>query len=108
MLDLRQKIDEAAAFIRSKWDHTPKVGIILGTGLGGFAREVQEPTTIPYRDIPHFPRSTAIGHKGQLVCGMCNGVPVATMEGRFAWVLLDAVPVEVGGRRLGASWDHGG
>lgn len=83
MLDLRQKIDEAAAFIQSKWSRTPQVGIILGTGLGGFAREVQAEATIRYTDIPHFPRSTAIGHKGQLVCGLCNGVPVATMEGRF-------------------------
>jgi purine-nucleoside phosphorylase len=83
MLDLRQKIDEAAAYIQAKWNTRPKVGIILGTGLGGFAREVQNPTTIPYADIPHFPKSTAIGHKGQLVCGLCNGVPVATMEGRF-------------------------
>lgn len=83
MLDLRQKIDEAAAFIQSKWKTAPKVGIILGTGLGGFAREVTEETNIPYREIPHFPKSTALGHKGQLVCGNCNGVPVATMEGRF-------------------------
>lgn len=83
MLDLRRKIDEAAAFIQSKWSRVPKVGIILGTGLGGFAREVQAEATIPYADIPHFPRSTALGHKGQLVCGLCNGVAVATMEGRF-------------------------
>src|SRR5262245_6475687 len=83
MLELRKKIDEAAAYIQSKWNCAPKVGIILGTGLGGFAREVQAEATIPYAEIPHFPRSTAIGHKGQLVCGLCNGVPVATMEGRF-------------------------
>lgn len=83
MLDLADKMNEAAAFISSKWSRKPKVGIILGTGLGGFAREVQAEAVIPYRDIPHFPRSTAIGHKGQLVCGLCNGVPVATMEGRF-------------------------
>ena len=83
MLELPQKIDEAAAFIQAKWDCKPKVGIILGTGLGGFAREVEAEATIPYVDIPNFPRSTAIGHKGQLVCGLCNGVPVATMEGRF-------------------------
>ena len=83
MSDLRKKIDDAVDYISRRWDCRPKVGIILGTGLGGFAREVQADSVIPYCDIPHFPRSTALGHKGQLVCGMCNGVPVATMEGRF-------------------------
>jgi len=83
MLELPQKIAEAADFIAAQCSCPPKVGIILGTGLGGFAREIDAEATIPYADIPHFPRSTAIGHKGQLVCGQYNGVPVATMEGRF-------------------------
>jgi purine-nucleoside phosphorylase len=83
MLELRRKIDEAAGYISQKWSRKPRVGIILGTGLGGFAREVEAEAVIPYGEIPHFPRSTAVGHKGQLVCGDCCGVPVATMEGRF-------------------------
>jgi len=83
MLDLHDKMEEAAAFITARGCCKPRVGIILGTGLGNFAREIKEEVVIPYREIPHFPTSTAVGHKGQLVCGMCNGVPVATMEGRF-------------------------
>jgi purine-nucleoside phosphorylase len=83
MLDLMQKIEEAAAVIRSHWNHQPHAGVILGTGLGGLAKQIEEPVEIPYGDIPHFPRSTAISHKGQLVCGKLSGVPVVAMEGRF-------------------------
>jgi purine-nucleoside phosphorylase len=83
MLELLAKIEEAAAEIRQRWGRTPQIGIILGTGLGNFAEQITAETKISYEDIPHFPRSTAIGHKGQLVCGTLLGVPVVTMEGRF-------------------------
>lgn len=83
MTDLKTQIDQAAAAVRSRWDRTPDFGIILGTGIGGLAREVQDPVVIPYPEIPHFPRSTATSHKGDLVCGTLEGRPVMAMEGRF-------------------------
>ena len=75
-------IQEAVAAIRKKWSGTPQAGIILGTGLGALAREIQAEATISYADIPHFPHSTAISHAGNLVCGTLAGVPVVAMEGR--------------------------
>jgi len=62
---------------------TPKVGIILGTGLGGLVDDIEVEATIDYADIPHFPASTATSHAGRLVCGKIAGVPVLAMEGRF-------------------------
>jgi len=82
MLDQFDKITEAATFISSKWTLAPKVGIILGSGLGGVAAAITEKVTIPYDQIPHVARSTAHGHSGQLVCGLLEGVPVVVMEGR--------------------------
>src|SRR5690242_14090605 len=83
MLELYNQIDAAAAFIRGKWNDTPRAGIILGTGLGNVAEEIESAVPIDYEHIPHFPRSTAISHKGRLVCGRLAGVPVVAMEGRF-------------------------
>lgn len=83
MLDLYDKINDAVSFIRAHWQPKPIAGIILGTGLGGFASEIDTDVTIPYGDIPHFPTSTATSHKGQLVCGRLQGIPVIAMEGRF-------------------------
>jgi purine-nucleoside phosphorylase len=83
MLHQAQKITDAVNFIRSKWDCSPRAGVILGTGLGNLASFIENPTNIPYEQIPHFPRSTAMGHRGQLVCGTLAGLPVVTMEGRF-------------------------
>ena len=80
---LPARVVEATDWIQQRCRQCPRVGIILGTGLGRFAEEVESPTTLAYDDIPHFPRSTAIGHKGQLTCGTVGGVPVVTMEGRF-------------------------
>ncbi len=82
MLKLFDQIQEAVAAIRQRWSRTPHAGVILGTGLGALAREIENPTEISYADIPHFPRSTAISHAGQLVCGTLAGVPVVAMEGR--------------------------
>jgi purine-nucleoside phosphorylase len=82
-MPLFDQIEEAAAAVRARWATTPKAGIILGTGLGHFAEEIESPTVIRYEDIPHFPRSTAPTHKGQLVCGTLAGRPVVVMEGRF-------------------------
>lgn len=80
---LFDRIQEAAAFIRSKWSGSPSVGIVLGTGLGRLADEVEDRTALPYEAIPHFPRSTSPSHKGQLVCGTLGGKTVMAMEGRF-------------------------
>jgi len=82
VLALHDQITAAVAAIRQKWTGTPRAGIILGTGLGALAREIDAEATIPYADIPHFPRSTAISHAGVLVCGRLSGVPVVAMEGR--------------------------
>lgn len=76
-------IHEAATSIRSRWATTPAVGIILGTGLGNLVQDIVVAEVIPYEAIPHFPRSTAPSHKGQLVCGSLGGKPVVAMEGRF-------------------------
>ena len=69
--------------VRTRTRIAPRVGIILGSGLGGFAAEVAAEASLPYREIPGFPVSTAIGHKGQLTLGRFAGVPVAVLEGRF-------------------------
>ena len=75
-------IEEAAERVRSVWSESPRVCVILGTGLGGFARELTEAVAVPYADIPHFPRSTALSHAGRLVCGHLGSVPLIAMEGR--------------------------
>jgi purine-nucleoside phosphorylase len=82
MLDQYDKVTEAATAIAARWPARPAVGIILGSGLGGVTGAIAEPVTIPYDEIPHFAKSTAHGHAGQLVCGLLEGVPVMVMEGR--------------------------
>ena len=74
--------DKAAKFILSKTKLRPKIALVLGSGLGAFADEFESATKIPYAKIQHFPRSTAIGHAGQLVLGKIDGIPVAGMQGR--------------------------
>ena len=83
MLHIYDQIQESLRFIRSKWQGMAKVGIVLGTGLGNLAKQIKADVTLPYEDIPHFPRSTVETHAGNLVIGMLDGVPVAAMEGRF-------------------------
>jgi len=83
MLHIYDQIQESLQFIRSRWSGTAKVGIVLGTGLGNLANQIQAEATFAYEDIPHFPRSTVETHAGNLVVGTLGGVPVAAMEGRF-------------------------
>lgn len=83
MEGLYERTAEAADFIRQKFDRTPRAGVILGTGLGALARAIEAPVEIPYDTIPHFVRSTADSHAGQLVCGTLSGLDVVAMEGRF-------------------------
>jgi purine-nucleoside phosphorylase len=77
-----ERAESAANFIFTKTDLRPKIALVLGSGLGAFADEFETPTKIPYSEIPHFPRSTAIGHAGQLVVGKVGGIPLAGMQGR--------------------------
>jgi purine-nucleoside phosphorylase len=83
MLELFPQIEEAVAAIRKVWSGTPHAGIILGTGLGGLVKSIDVEASLDYEEIPHFPRSTAISHRGRLVCGKLNGLPIVAMEGRF-------------------------
>ena len=82
MTSLYTKATAAADYIRSLTPLAPRLGIILGSGLGNFAAQVEDPTAIPYAEIPHFPQSTVEGHSGRLVLGHIAGVPVAVMQGR--------------------------
>lgn len=78
-----EKAKETAEFIRSKYSKDIKVALVLGSGLGGFADELENAVRIPYEDVPHFQRSTVEGHAGQLVLGEANGVTIAVQQGRF-------------------------
>lgn len=80
---MRKKIEETTQFLLQYNDIKPQVGMILGSGLGSLADEVEEKIKIPYEKIPHFPVSTVEGHSGNLVFGRLNGVSVVMMQGRF-------------------------
>jgi len=80
--DIFGRAESAAAFILSKTKLRPQIGLVLGSGLGGFADDLSEAVRVRYADIPSFPRSTAVGHAGQLVIGKSGDVPVAVMQGR--------------------------
>lgn len=83
MQEIAAQVADAADYVRGQWNTTPRAGVILGSGLGNFAEHMQIESTLPYGDIPHFPKSTVIGHKGSLLLGTAAGVPVVTMAGRF-------------------------
>lgn len=74
---------EAAAYLASRIQGEPKIAIILGSGLGSLADQIEDPIVIPYADIPHFVRSTVAGHKGNFICGRLGGKMVLAMQGRF-------------------------
>jgi purine-nucleoside phosphorylase len=76
-------IDEAAAMIRSRFDVRPDVAIVLGTGLGRLASDIEARAVIEYADIPGFPLSTVESHSGRLLCGTLGGKTVVAMQGRF-------------------------
>ena len=77
------RIEAAAAAVRARFDRTPDVSIILGTGLGRLAAEIDAAASIEYRDIPGFPLSTVESHQGRLICGTLAGKTVIAMQGRF-------------------------
>ncbi|MFT4105343.1 MAG: purine-nucleoside phosphorylase [Lacrimispora sp.] len=76
------KINEAVQYIKSKTTRQPQIGIVLGTGLGPLAEQLEEVTSIPYGDIPHFPTPTIAGHSGRLLIGELGGQCIAAMQGR--------------------------
>jgi purine-nucleoside phosphorylase len=83
--DLFTRAESAAAFLLSQTTLRPEIGLVLGSGLGSFADDLADAVRIPYAHIPTFPRSTAVGHAGQLVIGKLGGtgdIPVAVMQGR--------------------------
>ncbi len=77
-----EKAQEAAQFLRQRTSLEPRVGLVLGSGLGAFGESLIEVVKIPYQEIPHFPVSTVVGHAGRLVVGRSGKVPVAVMQGR--------------------------
>lgn len=107
VIRLRERMNEAAGFIKGRAQGGPtaravgpEVGLILGSGLGPLAEEVENPLVIPYADIPHFPVSTVTGHAGRLVLGRLEGRQVVVMQGRFhyyeGWSLAEVTfPVRV-------------
>lgn len=80
---LRTKINESSQFIKERCDLVPEIGIILGSGLGPLADQIENATTIPYSDIPNFAKSEAIGHANELVIGTLAGKTIVAMKGRF-------------------------
>ena len=80
--DLYARAQTAVAAIESRTSTRPVLGVILGSGLGDFAHQVEGATVIPYAGIPGFPQSTVVGHSGQLVLGTISGIAVAVMQGR--------------------------
>ncbi len=77
------KILESSQYIQGRFNVKPKIGIVLGSGLGIYVDQIQNKTIIPYQDIPHFKRTTVEGHEGRLILGEVHGVPVAALQGRM-------------------------
>ncbi|MBP5290584.1 MAG: purine-nucleoside phosphorylase, partial [Paludibacteraceae bacterium] len=78
-----EKVKATAEYLRGRMKTQPKVGIVLGTGLGNLATQITERMEIPYQEIPNFPVSTVEGHSGKLIIGKLGGVDVLAMQGRF-------------------------
>ena len=86
-------IKAAAAHIKERTGGvSPKIGIVLGSGLGKLGEQIENPLIIPYREIPGFPISTAVGHKGNIICGILGGKQVVAMQGRFHY--YEGYPME--------------
>ena len=77
------KYKETADYLAGRIPVLPEIAIVLGSGLGGLADKIEEPIVIPYSEIPHFKHSTAMGHKGNLICGRLGSKLVLAMQGRF-------------------------
>lgn len=83
MSDQFTQAEEAAKFVLAQTSLHPQVAVVLGSGLGTFADDMSDAVRVPYSKIPHFAKSTAIGHAGQLVIGNIGGSPAVVMQGRF-------------------------
>lgn len=83
MADLLTQLKESVDFIRSRYPHEPVAGIVLGSGLGDFSRNIDIEQEIAYQEIPHFPISTVAGHQGKMIFGWLEGKRVVAMAGRF-------------------------
>lgn len=97
---ISRTVAEAADYLRARLPGTPDLALVLGSGLGELADEIESPVCIPYGEIPHFPVSTAPGHAGRFVCGKLNGRLVLCMQGRFHYyeghdMAAIALPVRV-------------
>ncbi len=86
-------IDEAAAFIRGRIESAPEIAVILGSGLGPLAKEIEGACVIPYGEIPHFKASTVAGHAGELIAGTIGGRRLLVMNGRFHF--YEGHPMEI-------------
>ncbi|MDA9793288.1 purine-nucleoside phosphorylase [Bacteriovoracaceae bacterium] len=82
-MSMYEKIIESAEFIQSKIQLKPKIGLILGSGLGVYVDSIQDKVIIPYEEIPHFHQTTVEGHQGRLIIGKINGIAVAALQGRY-------------------------
>ncbi|MCP8966956.1 purine-nucleoside phosphorylase [Ectobacillus ponti] len=80
---MKQHIEASASYLKQQFGEAPKIGLILGSGLGVLADEIEGAVRVPYESIPNFPVSTVEGHAGQLVFGTLQGVTVVAMQGRF-------------------------
>lgn len=80
--EIERQVAEAEAYVRQSWAGEARVAIILGSGLGGLADQMQIEAALEYQQLPHFPHSTALAHRGRLVCGRLADTPVVTMQGR--------------------------
>ncbi|MBL7665063.1 MAG: purine-nucleoside phosphorylase [Bacteriovoracaceae bacterium] len=89
---MMKKLDEAAKYIQKRYPHQILAGVVLGSALGDFAKEIENPTVIDYADIPHFSQTTVEGHEGHLVCGTINKKHVACFQGRVH--LYEGQPIE--------------
>jgi purine-nucleoside phosphorylase len=78
-----KQFEETVKFLKKEYKHEPQVGIVLGSGLGNFAAQIEVEKEVPYEDIPHFPVSTVVGHSGKLIFGKLSGKRVVAMAGRF-------------------------
>ena len=80
---LYERAEHAARTVRARWAEDVRVGLVLGSGLGAFADDLEDAVSIPYAEVPGFARPTVVGHTGRLVLGKVGGVPVVVMQGRF-------------------------
>ncbi|NLY81782.1 MAG: purine-nucleoside phosphorylase [Clostridiales bacterium] len=82
-MDIQKRVDAGAEFLKELINETPRIGVVLGSGLGDFANKLVNPIKVSYKDIPKFPQSTILGHAGTLYFGKLNEIPVVLMSGRL-------------------------